>query len=151
MLKFTSVLLVSTAILTVTISATAMAQTAENECSFSQFEPGYLAPGDSVLPTKLASFSHAGGTPGKVTVSCNQSFNLNVSPPRQTTGVTFTPISSIATVETSTGESTNSNQASPLSLSAGTTPLTINISVDKASPITAGDYAFSVVLTIIAP
>lgn len=139
-------LLVSTVILTVTMTKTAIAQT--SNCSFSPPTPGSLVGSGGVLPTKLSS-SDGGGTASTVSVTCNGSFSLSISSPNQTSGHSFPPVSSIATVKTSTGLSTSSNQQnSPLSLSTGTTPLTINMSVDKGSPLTAGNYTFSVVLTI---
>ncbi len=141
-------LLVSTVILTVIMTKTVIAQT--SNCSFSQLIPGYLVESGGVLPTKLASSSDVGATASEVSVTCNGSFNLIISSPTQTAGKNFTPVSSIATVQTSTGLSTSSDkQNSSLPLSAGTTPLSINLSVDKGSPIAADNYAFSVFLTIV--
>ncbi|MEH2087634.1 hypothetical protein [Nostoc sp.] len=140
-------LIISTVILTVIMTKAATAQT--SNCSFSQLIPGYLVDSGGILPTKLASSSDVGAA-SEVSVTCDGSFNLIISSPTQTAGQNFTPVSSIATVQTSTGLSTSSDQqSSSLPLSTGITPLSINISVDKGSPIAAGNYAFSVVLTIV--
>lgn len=144
-----SYLLVSTVSLTINLSSIAIADTAQSGCTFSQFSPAYLVPTDKILPTKLASFPHIGGTAIEVTVTCKQPSKLNVSLPHQTAGIKFIPVSSIATVETSAGLSINSNQVSSLPLSAGTTSLKVNIFVDKGSPLAAGNYAFSAELTIV--
>ncbi|MBD2451451.1 hypothetical protein H6G76_30885 [Nostoc sp. FACHB-152] len=141
-------LLVSTFSLAISLSSIAIAETAQSGCTFSQFLPGYLAT-DKILPTKLASLPNTGGTAIEVTVTCNQPSKLMVLPPRQTSGINFTPVSAVATVETPTGLSINSNQASSLPLSVGTTSLIINIFVDKGSPLAAGNYAFAAELTII--
>ena len=102
------------------------------------------------LPTKLVSLSSNGGSPTQVSLTCNQPTQLTVSYPIQISGPKFTPVSSFAKVETPFRSSTNSRDSSPLSLPVGTTNLVINFSVDKGSPLRAGNYRYGVKFTILA-
>lgn len=97
-----------------------------------------------------------GGSPGKVTVSCNESANLTISSPIQTGG----PFggSAGAIVESpfgSTGSGANvgyyGGPTGPLSLSPGVTPLNVHMGVESGpnTPyLPPGNYAYKVTLTI---
>lgn len=134
--------------LTVAVVSRAIAQSTQT-CTFTQPTPGELIADSKALPTKLLSSSAAGGSPTQISITCNQSINLIVSDPIQIAGPAFTPVSSLATVETPSNGSTNSRGGSPLALPVGTTTLNINLSVDKGSPLAPGNYRYGVKFTII--
>ncbi|MDJ0677541.1 MAG: hypothetical protein QNJ36_19530 [Calothrix sp. MO_167.B42] len=118
-------------------------------CTLTQINHGELVGESKTLPTKLVSLSSNGGSPTQVSLTCNQPTQLTVSHPIQISGPKFTPVSSFATVETPFRSSTNSGDSSPLSLPVGTTNLVINFSVDKGSPLPAGNYRYGVKFTIL--
>lgn len=119
-------------------------------CTLTQINHGELVGESKTLPTKLVSLSSNGGSPTQISLTCNQLTQLTVSYPIQISGPKFTPVSSFATVETPFRSWTNSGDSSPLSLPVGTTNLVINFSVDKGSPLPAGNYRYGVKFTILA-
>lgn len=147
---FRRLLLVSAIISTINLAVAPSAANAQTSdvCSFTQPNPGELV-ADSNMPTKLLSSSAAGGSPTQISITCNQSVNLTISDPIQIAGPAFTPVSSLATVETPSSGSTNSRGGSPLVLPVGTTTLNINLSVDKGSPLAPGNYRYGIKFTII--
>ncbi len=116
-------------------------------CTFSQATPGTLVTEGGNLPTKLVTFTAAGGSPTKIDVTCNQAANISVSAPIQVAGPQFTPASAVATITIVSGTSTR-NGGTPLALPAGTTPLTIDFFIDKGSFLRAGNYSYTVKFTI---
>jgi hypothetical protein len=118
----------------------------EPVCTFSQASPGALVTEGS-KPTKLVTFAAAGGSPTKIDATCTQAANISVSAPIQVAGPQFTPISAVATVTIPSGTSTKNGDA-PLALPAGTTPLTIDFSIDKGRSLRAGNYSYTVKFTV---
>ena len=118
-------------------------------CTFTQVNPGELVGESKILPTKLVSLSSTGGSPTQISVTCNQPTKLAVSAPIQISGPKFIPVSSLVNVETPFGSSINSGSGVPLSLPVGTTNLVINFTVDKGSPLPAGNYKYGVKFTIL--
>jgi hypothetical protein len=154
---------------TLAMAPKTMAQTADipftgnvaGACNFGEITPGTLMPSGSASsttspttsPTRLsagASFgpSSPNAMPGKVFISCNQSANLMVSKPLQTGGPTFTPMISDARVSGPSGTTTATG--TPLRLMAGTptTPLSVEMMVDKGGPLVPGTYNYKVTLTV---
>jgi hypothetical protein len=154
---------------TVAMAPKTMAQTANipftgnvaGACNFGEITPGTLIPSGSassttsptISPTRLsagASFgpSSPNAMPGRVFIICNQSANLVVSKPVQTAGPTFTPMISDAKVFGPSG--TTSASTAPLRLMAGTTttPLSVEMMVDKGGPLVPGTYGYRVTLTV---
>ncbi|MFQ4143374.1 hypothetical protein U2718_014335 [Chlorogloeopsis sp. ULAP02] len=147
---FPRLVLISIFILTISVVLTrnAYAQTTET-CIFSQTVSGELVGDGGTLPTQLVSFSTAGGSPTQISVHCEEPVNLSVSEPIQIAGPAFQPVSSLVTVETANGGSTNSRSGSPLSLPVGTTPVVINLFVDKGSLLAPGNYRYGIKFTIV--
>lgn len=114
-----------------------------NVCTFTQVNSGELVTQRSTLPTKLVNSHDAGGYPTEVSVTCKQPARLSVLNLIQVAGPKFNPISSLVSIETHQGTST-SRGSSPLSLPRGTTPLKIFLSIDKGSPLEAGNYRYDV-------
>jgi hypothetical protein len=118
-------------------------------CTFSQTSSGELVGDGGTLPTQLVSFSTSGGSPTQISVNCKEPVNLSVSEPIQIAGPAFNPVSSLVTVETASGGSTNSRGSSPLPLPVGTTPLVINLFIDKGSLLAPGNYRYGIKFTIV--
>lgn len=135
-------------IITVNLTLFKSATASEPLCTFSQATPGQLVTEGGTLPKKLVTFASAGGSPTKIDVTCTQSANISVSAPIQVAGPEFTPVSAVATVTTPSGGSTKSGDA-PLALPAGTTPLTIDFSIDRGRSLRAGNYNFTVKFTTV--
>jgi hypothetical protein len=115
-------------------------------CSLVKEAPGALAADGNngkILASKLVTTATLGGSPMKVLVTCSQSASLTISDPIQVNGSEFKPVSAFATVTTPLGISGKSGQT-PLVLPAGTTPLVIDFSIDKGSPLKPGQYNFIV-------
>jgi len=117
-------------------------------CTFTKPTDGNLVT-NTTMPTKLESFSAVGGLPTRISVSCHQPVQLTVSAPIQVAGPAFNPVSSLAIVESPTGRSTNSRSNATLPLPVGTTPLLINLSVDKGSLLKPGNYKYGVRFSIV--
>ncbi len=146
---------------TLAMAPKTMAQTADipftgnvaGACNFGEITPGTLMPNAPTNPTRLSAGTFFGPSspnamPGKVFISCNQSANLMVSKPLQTGGPTFTPMISDARVSGSPGTTTATG--TPLRLMAGTptTPLSVEMMVDKGGPLVPGTYNYKVTLTV---
>ncbi|MDM9381421.1 hypothetical protein QUB80_11985 [Chlorogloeopsis sp. ULAP01] len=134
--------------ITIVIAPKTYAQSTDT-CTFSQISSGELVGDGGTLPTQLVSFSTAGGSPTQISVNCKEPVSLSVSEPIQIAGPAFQPVSSLVTVETANGGSTNSRSGSPLSLPVGTTPVVINLFVDKGSLLAPGNYRYGIKFTIV--
>jgi hypothetical protein len=147
---FRQLFLISVVMLTLEVAliTKAKAQSAE-VCSFTLVNSGELVGDGGVLPTKLVSLNSNGGSPTQVSISCQEPVNITVSEPIQIAGPAFQPVSSLVTVETASGSSTNSRGGSPLTLPVGTTPVIINLFVDKRSLLVPGNYKYEVKFTIV--
>jgi hypothetical protein len=130
-----------------TLLNSAVASENSDTCNFSQTSPGILVTQGNHKPNKLVSSSEIGGSPIQFNVTCNQPANLTISAPIQISGPVFTPVSSIATVTTSYGGSAKNGDA-PITLPAGTTPLSINLFIDGGDSLRAGNYSYTVKLTV---
>jgi hypothetical protein len=124
------------------ILKSAVANQNSEVCNFSQINSGVLVTEGNPRSTRLVTSSEAGGSPTQVNVTCKQPARLTVSPPIQISGPEFTPVSAFTTVTNSNGNSVKSGDA-PLLLPVGTTPLLINLSVDKGSRLKAGNYSYT--------
>ncbi len=140
------VILFSVIILTANFTLLKSAIASEPLCTFSEAAPGALVTEGS-KPTKLVTFAAVGGSPTKIDATCSQAANISMSAPIQTAGPQFTPVSAVATVTIPSGTSTKNGDA-PLALPAGTTPLTIDFSIDKGRSLRAGNYSYTVKFTI---
>jgi hypothetical protein len=130
------------------ISKSAAANQDSEICSFSQINSGVLVTEGNPRPTRLVTSSEAGGSPTQVNVTCKQTARLNVSPPIQISGPEFAPVSAFTTVTNSNANSIKSGDA-PLLLPVGTTPLLINLFVDKGSRLKAGNYSYTFKFTFV--
>jgi hypothetical protein len=147
---FRHLVLISAVMLTfeVALINRAAAQSAD-VCSFTLVNSGELVGDGGVLPTQLVSFNASGGSPTQISINCQETVNLIVSEPFQIAGPAFKAISSLVTVETASGSSTTSRGSSPLTLPVGTTPVDINLFVDKGSLLAPGNYKYGIKLTIV--
>ncbi len=119
-------------------------------CNLTQVNSGELVTQRNTLPTKLLNSSDFGGSPTEIFVTCRQPARLSVLNLIQVAGPKFKPVFSLVSIENNRGVSTNSRGGSPLSLPKGTTPLKIYLSVDKGSPLEAGDYRYDVKFAIMS-
>ncbi|TAF11331.1 MAG: hypothetical protein EAZ77_00675 [Nostocales cyanobacterium] len=152
----------------VAIAPKAMAQSVDvpfsgtvgGACTFSSVTPGVLGVfGPVGTPTSLyaSSFSGPGGpgmgSPGQVSVACNQPASLTVSLPVQTAGPAFIPMMLNADVNSPQGSTYNTTggSGSPIPLLSDSTniPLKIGMMADKGSVLEAGNYAYTVTLTVV--
>jgi hypothetical protein len=117
-------------------------------CTFTQSDIGNLVAEGNNLPTKLVNYGAAGSYPMQMTVSCIQPVKISVSQPIQTAGPEFNPVLAVATLQTSSGNTTNSNNSSFATLPEGRTDLVINLSIDKGNVLQPGNYKYSVKFTI---
>lgn len=116
-------------------------------CTFGQITPGTLGVNQPTNPTSLAG-GFPGGAFGQVSVTCNAPANLMVAMPVQTGGPTFTPIFSDAFVNSPLGSRNANGGSLSLPPNGGSTPLTVDMIVDKGSPLVPGTYNYKVTLTI---
>ncbi|WGV25420.1 hypothetical protein [Halotia branconii] len=117
-------------------------------CTFGQVTPGKLGLNQPTSPTALAG-GFSGGVFGQVSVSCNQPARVSISQPQQTGGPAFTPMFSAGHINSPVG-STDSNSGSPLPLpTGGSVPLSVDMIVDKGSPLVPGNYSYITTLTIV--
>lgn len=119
---------------------------ASDLCTFSQSAPGALVT-EGGRPKRLVTYAAAGGSPTQMSATCTQAANISVSAPIQVTGPEFTPVSAVAIVTIPSGSSTKTGDA-PLSLPAGTTPLTIDFAIDRGRSLRAGNYSYTVKFTV---
>jgi hypothetical protein len=142
--------LFAVAVLTANFTLLNSALASENSdiCNFSQTSPGILVTQGNDGGNKLVTSSEVGGSPIQFNVTCKQPANLTISVPIQISGPVFTPVSSIATVTTSYGGSTKNGDA-PLTVTAGMTPLSINLFIDRGRSLRAGNYSYTVKFTVI--
>ncbi|MBW4512115.1 MAG: hypothetical protein KME64_37300 [Scytonematopsis contorta HA4267-MV1] len=117
-------------------------------CSFAKINSGVLVTVGNPRPTRLVTFSEAGGSPTQINVTCKQPARLTVSPPIQISGPEFIPVSAFTSVTNSNGNSVKSGDA-PLLLPVGTTSFLINLSVDKGSRLKAGNYSYTFKFTFV--
>jgi hypothetical protein len=115
-------------VITIIVPSSTYAQTSDI-CTFTQPDFSELKPDGDNLPTKLVT----NGSPTKIIVTCKQPVKLTVSAPVQIAGPKFNPVSALATIQASSGN-TASNTTSPLTLPTGISNLLINLSVDKGLP-----------------
>jgi hypothetical protein len=130
-------------IATIILPNSTYAQTSDI-CTFSQPNFSELKPDGGNLPTKLITY----GDPTKITVTCKQPVKLTVSAPIQVAGPKFNPVSALATIQATFGN-TASNANYPLSLPTGMSNLLINLSVDKGNPLEPGNYRYGVKFTVV--
>ncbi|MEJ1933135.1 hypothetical protein WDZ92_23275 [Nostoc sp. NIES-2111] len=147
---FRQLVLISVVMLTLEVAliTRATAQSAE-VCSFTLVNSGELVGDGGVLPTKLVSLNSNGGSPMQISINCKEPVNISVSEPIQIAGPAFQPVSSLVTVQTAFASSTNSRGGSPLTLPVGTTPVFINLFVDKGSLLVPGNYKYEVKFIIV--
>lgn len=127
-------------------------QTVSANCTLGQTSSlGLLVAIGTPLPTKLVSSSLDGGTPARLEINCTEPATLQVSAPTQTSGPSFSPVSSWAKVTASTGSHTNSGtpgQPLPI-LPNANGALSVDMMVDLSSNLLpAGTYGYNVILTI---
>jgi hypothetical protein len=122
-------------------------------CNVGQVTPGVLGTYSYNLEENPNAFStySSGGTPGQVSVSCNQDAEVSVSAPVQTGGPQFTPIFFFVDVYSSFGSSFIDNNGSGIAhiISAGSgTQLEINMDIDKGVALVPGVYDFVTTVNI---
>jgi hypothetical protein len=117
-------------------------------CTFSEYDFGNLVTDGNTLPTKLVNYGASGGNTMQMAVTCNQPAKIAVSQPIQSAGPKFNPVSALATIQTASGNTTNSNSPSLIPLPAGRSYLLINLSIDKGSVLQPGNYKYGVRFTI---
>ena len=119
----------------------------QGTCSFNNLVPGVMVsnvpgPGGNGLDTQAP-----GGSSGAVTVICNQPATLLVGNAVQTAGPSF-PASFIdVNVHSSDGGSVFGGQ--PLPLNPGQAQLSVDMRVESAASLPAGNYGYNVSLTVV--
>lgn len=129
-------------IVTIILPNSTYAQTSDT-CTFTQPDFSELKPDGDNLPTKLVTH----GSPTRMTVTCKQPAKLTVSAPIQIAGPKFNPVSALATIQGSSGNTTSNG--TPLTLPAGISNLLINLSVDKGNPLEPGNYKYGIKFTVV--
>jgi hypothetical protein len=117
-------------------------------CIFQQNKPGVLA----ISSGSVLTANNSTGTQGSVGFVCSGPANITVSAPRQVAGPTFTPSACSAAISRPSGAvvaqvTTCGGTSSPGAIS-GQDTLNVDMSVASSSLIPAGDYSYSVTLTI---
>jgi|GEM_PF-1826533 hypothetical protein len=143
---FSRLFFISSIILTTNL-ITFKSAAASEVCTFTQVNPGTLVTGSGNLRTQLVTFTEAGGSPIQMNATCNEAAKITISAPIQVRGPEFTPTSSVAIVTTSFGSTKTGD--TPLALPAGTTPLTINLSIDRGRRLRAGNYSYTFKFTVV--
>jgi hypothetical protein len=141
MRKFLLISLVMMATSTIELQKS-MADETNQICTFSESSGGQLVTEKQIMPSKLVTSENAGGAAIQMDVTCSQPAKLIVSAPIQVGGPEFKPVSAFTTVTTAAGDSTKSNEA-PLTLTAGTTAVSVNLYVDKGSRLKVGNYQYT--------
>jgi hypothetical protein len=121
------------------MTATAQAQvavpfngTVGKSCVLDNAVAGSLVPDAPTLPKKLSSKIN-GGAAGSVVARCNTTANISATYAK-TSGPALTV-------------SAHSIGLSHTSVSEGDTTITVDLTLESATPITAGDYAYNVTVT----
>ena len=116
---------------------------ANDPCSITLINGGRLVGNLETKPTKLVTTTEE--MLGKISVTCTENANLTVSPPIPANRPEIDLSSSFVTVKDSSNNFTNSKGASPLRISANTpTILTVDLVIDKGSPLRPGYYKYNV-------
>lgn len=143
---FASALLISVAAISSMASSTYAQEvevpfngTVNAACEFAKPEAGILAVNDSTLPTQLSS-KNTGGQAGNVLLKCNTSAAVKAAS-YKATGQEFKVAKATFTVSNGTEE------GQEVKVGSGETKIAVNLSLDSATPIPAGNYSYNVLVT----
>ncbi len=119
----------------------------QGTCSFNNLVPGVMvsdgpAPFSGRLDTRAP-----GGSSGAVTVICNQPADLIVGNAVQTAGPSFPTGQINVDAQSSNGSSAPGGQS--LFLDPGQNQVSVDLFVESAAPLPAGNYGYNVSLTVV--